>query len=689
MTVLFCIIAGGAAFALVDGYWRFVRVPRLRETNQRLESELAERCASLSRQLRASEECFDWYADKTRDIVYRMSVPEGAYTYINRAAMEYHKYSREEFTANPMLIVKMLHPDYHEIFASEWASIIAGKGCAPERDFRIYNKEGELRWLHHDTRIVCDEDNRPVAVEGLVVDITDKKRTENALRDSEANLRRAQEVAQLGIWRLDTESGNVELSAQAYKVFGIEEGTRVTTERFWRMVHPGDRDAVDAAWKASLDGAPFDLEYRVGTSSEEGERWVHSRAELEYGEDGAVRGAVGIIRNITGRKQLESQLLQAQKMEAIGTLAGGIAHDFNNVLSVIMGYTEIVSSKLKDHAEYASDLKHVWDATERARNLVSQIVTFSRKVEPQRAPVSLGREITRIQEIWKRILPRAVQIEGCAADDLKLVSADANQLDQVFMNLATNAVDAMRGSGRLTVSAENATVTDYQCRRCGEIVNGEMVRITVSDTGCGIAPENMDRIFETFYTTKDVGQGTGLGLSSVLGIIERHGGHIECQSVLGKGTDFHIYLPALAADEVPSRESESRPYRLPEGNETILLVDDEEDVLEINDAFLSAAGYKVLTAGNGEDALALYREEKLLVDLIVTDLNMPGMGVDRYMQGIVDINPQAKILAISGYFSAAEASRRLPPHVACFLGKPYCRADLLRAVRKVLDGAGA
>lgn len=659
------------------GYWLFSRRQAKKDD---------ERVQRLNERLEASEERFEWFAEKSRDIVYQMSVPEGQYTYINRAGLEYHKFTREEFLSQPMLIVQMLHPDYLEVFRTEWAAICEGRPFAPEQDFRIYNKAGELRWLHHDVCIITDPDTGHRYMDGLVVDITDQKRTENALRDSQANLRRAQEVARLGVWRLDGVAGTLEWSAHTYQIHGMEEGTKVARDCFVDLAHPMDREAFQAVWSGALEGKSFDIEYRIIVPSTHETRWLFNRAEPEYDDMGAHLGAVGVIQDITERKHLEAELLQAQKMEAVGTLAGGIAHDFNNILGVILGYTERMTERAKHLPDLASDLEHILDSVERGRNLIRQIVTFSHKLEPKRAPVDLNAEITRVSEVWKRILPRSVQVGLELASDLRLVSADANQLDQVLMNLATNAVDAMPGGGRLTVKSENVVMDAMSCSQCGKSIEGDMVRITVSDTGIGIPPEHLGKIFESFFTTKDVGRGTGLGLSSALGIMHRHEGHIECESTPGMGTSFRLYLPAQAGRATPLPRAVTAREETATGVGTLLVVDDEQDLLEINAAALESFGYKVIVANGGRDALDKYAKHWRGIDLIVSDLNMPGISADKYVSGILTINPNAKIVITSGYLNVAEASPSISNHVAFFLSKPCRRADLRRAVRDVLDG---
>lgn len=512
----------------------------------------------------------------------------------------------------------------------------------------------------------------------------------HALRDTEAHLRRAQEVARIGSWHYDIRTERLRCSAKTYQITGYAEGTEVTSKHMLDLTHPEDGARVDAAWASALTGTLLDMEFRILTADTGEERWVYNRSEAERDADGVCVAVTGVLLDITDRKLLESQLLQAQKMEVVGLLAGGVAHDFNNVLGVILGYGELASDRCRQGRDPLPEIGQMLAATGRARELVRQMAAFNRKKGTRRVPLSLNGEIAGIGEVWRRILPRTVRCEFHLAEDLRPASADPIQLQQILMNLANNAVDAMQGSGLLAITTENAVMEGHACPCCGAPLRGNWVRISVSDTGCGIAPEQMDRIFDCFYTTKAEGQGTGLGLYMAREIVTDHGGHISCRSVPGAGACFEILLPALPAQSLPEPQAKPTPAARRPGGETLLLVDDEPELLAINTAFLESGGYVVLTARDSAEALALYGEKWREIAAVVSDLNMPGMPPAQYIGRLRAVNPGLRLLVVSGFFTLAQACGGDTGPGAWFLGKPYGREDILRAVAVMLgDGPAA
>lgn len=683
MTLAMAALLGGA---LVHILRQRSQADRMREDAGRAAEDAAAARAEVERRLAESEERFEWYAEHTDDIVFRMAVPAGNHTYVNRAALAYYGSTREELLSNPALALRVLHPDHHEEFFRQWESIVSGRGCTPrDQEFRALTKDGEIRWMEHHVRVVNDAQGRPAALEGLVRDVTEQRRTAHALRDTEEHLRRAQEVARIGSWHYDLRAESLRCSAKTYQITGYAEGTEVTPRHMLSLTHPEDMERTEAAWAAALKGAPLDLEFRILTAGSGELRWVYNRSEAEFDENGACVVVTGVLLDITDRKQLESQLLQAQKMEAVGLLAGGVAHDFNNVLGVILGYAELASDRCGRGRDPLPAIGQILDATERARQLVRRMAAFNRKTETRRAPVSLNREIGGIGEVWRRILPRSVRLEFHLAEDLRPVSADANQLDQVLMNLANNAVDAMQGSGCLSVTTGNAVLEGQACPCCGAFLRGDWVRVSVSDTGCGIAPEKIGRIFESFYTTKEAGHGTGLGLYMAREIVADHGGHIVCRSAPGEGACFEILLPALPAQALPEPQARPVPAARRRGGETLLLVDDEPELLAINTAFLESGGYRVVTARDSAEALALYAEKWREIAAVVSDLNMPGTPPARHIAQLRSVNPGLRLLTVSGFFTMAQACGGNPGPGTWFLGKPYGRDDLLRTVAVMLE----
>ncbi|MBA4394912.1 MAG: sensory box histidine kinase/response regulator protein, partial [Desulfobacca sp.] len=334
-------------------------------------------------------------------------------------------------------------------------------------------------------------------------------------------------------------------------------------------------------------------------------------------EAGEIVNFVAVKRDVTREVQLENQLRQAQKMEAIGTLAGGIAHDFNNILSAVMGFTELGLEKANRGLGNTPELLQVLEAAERARELVKHILTFSRKGEIELIPLRLNEVVIQSVKMIERTIPKMIDIHLNLSDELRTIKGDAGQLHQIFLNLSSNSADAMPDGGELRIRTENVTVGDGLCSTCGALIGGEFVMLEFTDTGHGMDQETVLNIFDPFFTTKEVGRGTGLGLSTVFGIVHAHGGHIVCHSRLGEGTSFIVYLPVSSTEEVASG------YQVPsfngnlQGKETILLIDDEPTIRNIGQEVLTSFGYHPILAASGEEALEIYRKKSASIDLVI------------------------------------------------------------------------
>jgi PAS domain S-box-containing protein len=410
------------------------------------------------------------------------------------------------------------------------------------------------------------------------------------------------------------------------------------------------------------------------------EKVIHFRSvTMENGEH------FNLYEDITEQKQLEAQYQQSQKMEAVGTLAGGIAHDFNNLLQSVLGYCQLLLfKKQKGHPEF-DKLKEIEKATLRASELTLQLLTFSRKVESKLRPVNLNHQVEHIHKLLKRTIPKMIDIELHLDEELKIINADPAQIEQVLMNLAVNARDAIHEEGKLIIETENVTLFEDFCKTHLGTHPGEYVLLTVSDTGKGMDRETADHIFEPFFTTKGQGKGTGLGLSMVYGIVNSHEGYISCYSEPGEGTTFKIYLPGIGA-EVEEQISEGEEEILPVGgNEGIMLVDDEEFILELGEEILSKFGYKVFTAPDAESALQLYRDKKKSISLIILDLIMPGMGGRWCLEELMKMNPWLKIIIASGFSVNGPAKEVLETGANGFIDKPYDVKQMLSKIREVLD----
>jgi nitrogen-specific signal transduction histidine kinase len=383
-------------------------------------------------------------------------------------------------------------------------------------------------------------------------------------------------------------------------------------------------------------------------------------------------------------ESLRNQLVQAQKMEAMGTLVDGIAHEFNNMLQIIVGFTQLLlMNKSKGQADY-EDLMNIWATCQRAADLVKSLMTFAGKSWISLGPVKLNRAVEQTKDLLLKTLPRMVKIRFRLTEDLKTVRGDLEQIELIIVNLAVNARDAMPDGGELTLATDNVVLDEEYCTTHPGAKPGEYVRLTVSDTGHGIDKDTLSRVFDPFFTTRGLGNRSGLGLAVVRGIVEMHRGYITCESAVGKGTKFEAFFPVTAMEqeiEGPAQQI-APPVSLPE---TILLVEDEELVRELGQELLTGAGFKVITAADGKQALEVYRKEGAGISLVILDLLMPEMGGRQCLEELLKMDPDVKIIVSSG-FSADQPTRDfLEARAKGFLTKPHDMDEVLMEVRRVLS----
>jgi two-component system, cell cycle sensor histidine kinase and response regulator CckA len=411
---------------------------------------------------------------------------------------------------------------------------------------------------------------------------------------------------------------------------------------------------------------------------------IASRWTLVLDENGQPKSILTVNTDITEKKQLEAQFLRAQRMESLGTLASGIAHDLNNALTPIMMTVQLLETKLLDEQsqEWLSILE---TNVKRGADLVKQVLSFSRGLEGQHTSLEVKQLIAEIEQIAKQTFSRAIEVHtDLPTENLWHISGDATQLHQVLMNLCVNARDAMPEGGILGISASNLLIDAHYARMNLDAKVGPYVVITVSDTGIGIPKEIVDKIFEPFFTTKELGKGTGLGLSTVIGIVKSHGGFVNVYSEVGKGTQFKVYLPVNQSgktDCVPAGQHE-----LPPGHgELILVVDDEDSIREITQTSLETYGYRVLVASEGIEAIALYTQHKEDISVVLIDMMMPSMDGPTTIRVLQKINPQVKIIGVSGLVSNHKMIELVGNSVTTFLPKPYTSNELLKQLQAVLS----
>lgn len=401
--------------------------------------------------------------------------------------------------------------------------------------------------------------------------------------------------------------------------------------------------------------------------------------------EGNVIGILGTLKDVTQLRSMEAQLLQASKMEAVGTLTGGIAHDFNNIIQAIMGYNQLLISGGSRNEADMIYLNCIGDLIQRSRELVQQLMLFSKKMETHSKIININDEIISTKNLLTKSIPKMIEIKTNLNKNVFPVNADSTQIGQIIMNLVINARDAMGESGNITIATQNVFLPEDDCRAGLIVPAGNYVELSVSDTGCGIGKDVMQHIFEPFFTTKEVGKGTGLGLAVVYGVVKSHNGFIYCESELRKGTTFTILMPAGAGIRPQKVIEPPQPKQIPTGTETILLVDDEKSILETVRDTLISYGYKILTAENGEQAVEIYQGQLENIHLVILDLIMPGRGGKKCLDDLIAMNPQVKVLMTSGYSSSHKVEELIQSGAAGFISKPYRPEDLLFHIRKIID----
>ena len=514
-----------------------------------------------------------------------------------------------------------------------------------------------------------------------------RKRAEEAVRKSEARLRSVLEASTDAFWEWNVATGASFLSPRWAELLGYRLDELEPHVGTWeRLVHPEDAPRVMEELKAHLEGASprFVSEHRVITKSGE-EKWLLDRGKVvERDADGKALRMVGSYIDISERKSLEFRLVQAKKMEAVGRLAGGIAHDFNNLLTVIKGFSDLALEKLDTDDPARGDLELIREAGEKATDLTRQLLAFSRLQVLQPTVLNLNTVVAEFETLLHRTIGEDIEILTVLDPALGRVKADPGQVEQILLNLAVNARDAMPDGGELTLETANVELDDAYSNQHVVVTPGHYVMLAVTDTGVGMDEETQSRIFEPFFTTKEKGEGTGFGLATIYGIVKQSGGYIWVYSEPREGTTFKIYLPRVE-EETSTVRRQLATAEVEGGSETVLLVEDDEMVRAFALRVLTDRGYQVLVSAHPEEALQICQNREESIDLLVTDLVMPGCTGIELAERIGQLVPGVKTLYISGYPGKGVLHNgQLEEHVD-FLGKPFSASALARKVREILE----
>ncbi|HWB59402.1 MAG TPA: response regulator [Chthoniobacteraceae bacterium] len=506
------------------------------------------------------------------------------------------------------------------------------------------------------------------------------------LHASEERFRDLAETIQEVFWMTDPAKNQMLYISPAYeRIWGRSCQSLYDQPASWLdAIHPEDREQIKEATKTQhVDGA-YDEEYRIVRP--DGQiRWIRDKAFSVRDAEGHVSRVVGVARDITEQRVLAEQLRQSQKMEAVGQLAGGVAHDFNNLLAVIMMHADMAAGNDSVPDEARDSMREILLAAERAAGIINQLLLFSRKQVMQARNLDLNEVVTNLSKMLQRFIGEDIHMQMHLNPSELITWADAGMLDQVLMNLAVNARDAMPGGGTLVIETSEKNVDDDFARVNADARQGRYVCLSVHDTGAGISPAILPRIFEPFFTTKEPGKGTGLGLATVFGIVKQHRGFLAVESEPGRGTTFQIYLPAVCAAADPATEKKKTK---PRGTgQTILLVEDDEEVRMVTRMALEQHGYRVIEAGDGVAALKICENEPRPADLLLTDLVMPAALSGQELSARLQRQwPKLKVIFVSGY-SAEIAGRQIELKSGeNFLQKPFALNQLLATIRRSLDG---
>ena len=644
-----------------------------------LENEIKHR-KKIEKSLRESETVLQAAMDQSQAGIAIADAPDGKLRYVNNSGLGIRGKTKEEIVDGIGIEQyvagwQILHFDgtpYKDDEVPLARAIMYGEVCSKE--FIIRRPDEEDRIVLANAAPIFNDKGEVFAGIVVFLDVTDRKQVEEELRESEEKYRSMMESMKDPIY----------ICSQDYRVEYMNPsmiqrtGRDATGEKCFKVLHDLKEKCPWCMHDKAQQGECFESEI---VSPKDNRSYHISSSPIVRG-DGAI-SKMTVFRDTTDLKTLETQLQQAQKMEAIGTLAGGIAHDFNNILGGIIGYAELAKMKAPEDSNVIAYLDKMIKSSDRATDLIKQILTLSRQRKQKQRPVQVRYIVNEALELLRATLPTTIEIREDLAKDTGIVNADPTQMHQVIMNLATNAGYAMQEDGGvLEITLANVELDDLSAEKHLDLAAGSYLRLTVSDTGHGMTSEIRERIFDPYFTTKDTGEGTGLGLSVAHGIVKTHGGTITVYSEPGKGTTFHVYLPLILEEEREEKESEEP---LPTGSEIVLFIDDEEVLVEIGSQILEQLGYEVVTKQSSVQALELFRAEPDRFDLVITDMTMPHMTGDKLAQELMKIRPKIPIILCTGHSGLVSEEKAEEIGIKAFVMKPLVMRNLAEAVRKALD----
>jgi two-component system, cell cycle sensor histidine kinase and response regulator CckA len=596
----------------------------------------------------------------------------------------------EEWMDDPWLWSKSLHPaDRERVLAEDSAALRASDRDSFQSEYRMVRRHGGSVWVRDEFRIARDDDGKPIFMRGVILDISHRKEADAALREKDERIRSIFEHSPLGIGLVDLEGRTIESNQVLRQMLGYDEDEFAALP-FSAFTHPDDVAPNLELFEEMAAGGreSFKLEKRF--IHKDGRTiWANLVVSLICDEHGEPAYALGMTEDITDRKGLEDQLRQAQKMEAVGRLAGGVAHDFNNLLGVIINCANFLAEDMGPDDPRYEDVKDIKESGKRGADLVRQLLAFSRKDIVRPEIVDLNEVVENMKSLLGRTLGEDINLESALADDPCVTKIDLGQIEQILVNLAVNARDAMPGGGKILITTDVVQMgSDLALMVPGHNQGtgpGERyVRLTFTDTGVGMSEEVSRRIFEPFFTTKSRGRGTGLGLATTYGAVQQAGGYISVWSQPGEGTTFTIYLPTAGAEPQSASESGDQKRR-PSLGDTVLLVEDDEALRRLTRRILERNGFRVVEASQAREAERLFERDPSAIDIVLTDVVMPGGSGKDLVARLQAIDPGVRYLFMSGYPEDVIAHHGVLEEGVPFLGKPFTEPSLVGRLQEVVD----
>jgi PAS domain S-box-containing protein len=653
------------------------RTAELQKANEALLSDIAER-KQMEEALRESEAKFRLIFENARDAIFWANPETALIINCNKAAATLLEKQKKEIIGHH--IIDLHPPQKAEGYYSLLKKRVLEKEPIIDFELEVITTSGKIKTVSVSDSITYVGDQH--IIQAIFRDITEYKRAQQALQDSEKNYRALFEESKDVIYMSTPEGKFIDINPAGVELLGY-----TSKEELLQIDIIQDLYVLPSARKTfqkTLTDTGYVKDFEAEFKKKDGTHVIVLLTSTAVrDQDGNISAYRGIMKDITDRKRLEQQLIQAQKMEAIGQLAGGVAHDFNNILTAIIGYGNLLKTELSQHNILSTYVTNILNSAERAASLTHNLLAFSRRQMINPIPANVSTIIDRLKAFLPRLIGEDIELSLLVSQRDLIVIVDRSQLEQVLMNLATNARDAMPDGGRLTIRTEQVILDSEFISSHGYGRTGTYALISVGDTGHGMDEETKGRLFDPFFTTKEVGKGTGLGLSMVYGIIKQHNGYIDVQSEIGKGTVFNIYLPLTHAT-VKDKKPTSLPV-LKGGAETILIAEDDQYVREFLKEVLIEYGYTVIESSDGEDALQVFNRHRDKIQLLILDVIMPKKNGKETYDEIKTIRKDIKAIFISGYATDILYKKGIPEEGLNFISKPISPDELLIKVRKLLD----